>query len=463
MATYGRGRLILPSIRSVLAQSRGDFELLVVGDDCHDETCDCVLGCGDARVRWLNLDWHCGSQSGPNNAGIAAARGQIIAYLGHDDIWAPDHLESLGALFAAQPELGFGVAGAVFHFPKDVPGAEVTGLFDHDTDKHVHVLPPSSFAHRRAVADQIGHWRMPQETRAPVDADLVLRAAVAGVTFASTGRITVHKFAAAHRYLSYLCPSAEEQEAMLADMAAPGYAARVAGWVEEARRTGGYMSLEYDDYGSFPPGELWRRNMARKGLAEAAVRPLGRGAVIRQEKLLCAFDWVEVPDDGIRWTLCNPRPRMLVPFEAPYPAVAEIRAYHRSAEGLDRLLFACNGQRVTAERVGLVENGGLWRGDFRVVLPLKPDGPTVLEFDLRPDQILSAQGNGIGIGTITIVPAARWSERRGGVRARLAGLLNGRRLDRQRRDVSRLDRGTPQRRDSGTSGGRGPGERDGQR
>lgn len=462
MATYGRGRLILPSVRSVLAQTDGRLELLVVGDDCHDETRDCVLGCGDARVRWLNLDQRCGSQSGPNNAGIAAARGEVIAYLGHDDIWAPDHLESLGALFAARPEVGLGVAGAVLHWPKGVPGAHVTGLFAEDADKHVHFFPPSSFAHRRAVVDRIGPWHMPQETRGPVDADFLLRAAAGGVTFAATGRITVHKFAAAQRYLSYLCPSAEEQEAMLADMAAPGHAERVAGWVEDARRAGGYMTLKYDAHWSAAPGELWRQNMARKGLAEAAVRPLGKGAVIRQEKLLCAFDWVEEPEDGIRWTLRNPRPRMLVPFQSAGAAVAEIRAYHRKRAGLKRLALSCNGQGVAVKRAGLTKSGGLWQADFRVILPLKPDGPTVLEFDLAADQVLSAEGKGIGIGTITIVPAAWWSGRERGLRARVARVLNRWRLDQQRPDVSRLDRGAARRHGSGTPKSRGPGERDGQ-
>jgi glycosyltransferase involved in cell wall biosynthesis len=38
MATYDRGRHILPSIHSVLRQTCQDFELLVVGDGCTDET-----------------------------------------------------------------------------------------------------------------------------------------------------------------------------------------------------------------------------------------------------------------------------------------------------------------------------------------------------------------------------------------------------------------------------------------
>lgn len=77
-------------------------------------------------------------------------------------------------------------------------------MFDADSDKHIHFFPPSSIAHRKSVCHRIGLWAMPQDVRAPVDGDFLLRAAQADLTFASTGKITVHKFAAGHRYLSYL-------------------------------------------------------------------------------------------------------------------------------------------------------------------------------------------------------------------------------------------------------------------
>jgi hypothetical protein len=50
-----------------------------------------------------------------------------------------------------------------------------------------------------------------------VDCDFLLRAARAGLRFSSTKEITARKFAAGHRYLSYLNPDAEEQWASLND------------------------------------------------------------------------------------------------------------------------------------------------------------------------------------------------------------------------------------------------------
>lgn len=64
MATYGRGRHIEPSIRSVLSQEFDNFELLVVGDHCTDETPDVVRTIDDARLRWFNLAARPGSQTG---------------------------------------------------------------------------------------------------------------------------------------------------------------------------------------------------------------------------------------------------------------------------------------------------------------------------------------------------------------------------------------------------------------
>ena len=151
MATYGRGRFILPSIRAVLAQDLTAFELRVIGDATSDETGEVVRAIGDPRISFANLATRVGSQSGPNNAGIAAARGQIIAYLGHDDIWEASHLSRLVALFDADAMIDFAVSGAIFHMPNGMPGAAVTGLFEGDGAQHDHFFPPSSFAHRRSV------------------------------------------------------------------------------------------------------------------------------------------------------------------------------------------------------------------------------------------------------------------------------------------------------------------------
>src|SRR5256714_13138994 len=99
IATYNWSSVLPYSIGSVLRQTFTDFELLVVGDGCTDDSEQVVAAIGDPRVRWINLPANHRQQSAPNNEGLRQARGEIIAYLGHDDLWLPHHLEVLvGAL-----------------------------------------------------------------------------------------------------------------------------------------------------------------------------------------------------------------------------------------------------------------------------------------------------------------------------------------------------------------------------
>src|SRR5688572_29309589 len=92
IATYNWSTVLPYSIGSVLGQSLTDFELLVIGDGCTDDSEQVVSGIGDPRVQWINIPRH-GHQSGPNNEGIRRARSGYIAYLGHDDLWLPHHFE----------------------------------------------------------------------------------------------------------------------------------------------------------------------------------------------------------------------------------------------------------------------------------------------------------------------------------------------------------------------------------
>src|SRR5215210_8057805 len=92
IATYNWSTVLPYSIGSVLDQTFTDFELLVVGDGCTDDSERVVAEIRDPRVRWIDIA-PTGHQSGPNNEGLRQARGELIAYLGHDDLWMPHHLE----------------------------------------------------------------------------------------------------------------------------------------------------------------------------------------------------------------------------------------------------------------------------------------------------------------------------------------------------------------------------------
>src|SRR5688572_3928903 len=70
MATYNRSNLLPLVIHTVLWQTFTDWELLVIGDACTDDTEAVVKSIGDPRIHFFNLPVNCGDQSGPNNEGM---------------------------------------------------------------------------------------------------------------------------------------------------------------------------------------------------------------------------------------------------------------------------------------------------------------------------------------------------------------------------------------------------------
>lgn len=214
IATYNRSAVLGYAIRSVLRQTFTDFELLVVGDGCTDDSAEVVAGTGDDRVRWINLPANSGHQSAPNNEGLRQARGEIIAYLGHDDLWLPHHLEvSVRAIDEGGVDLAYGLVAMVgpegeFMLPS-VPHPE-RGLY----------APPSGMTHRAALIPRIGGWAHYRDLRTSPDVDLWRRAAAQGCTFAFTERLTAIKFPGAWRKGVYRTLPSHEQAAWTARLAA---------------------------------------------------------------------------------------------------------------------------------------------------------------------------------------------------------------------------------------------------
>lgn len=101
--THNRVRYLSEAIRSVLAQTFTDFELIIVDDGSTDETEELVRSFRDRRIRYL---WqsHQGI-SAARNAAIRSARGQYVAHLDSDDIWLPNILGVEVAAFC-DPRIG---------------------------------------------------------------------------------------------------------------------------------------------------------------------------------------------------------------------------------------------------------------------------------------------------------------------------------------------------------------------
>jgi glycosyltransferase involved in cell wall biosynthesis len=96
-----RAGLVEASIRSVLAQTYSHFELVVVDDASEDATAEAIRAVTDPRVRLVRRSLR-GGPSVARNDGLAAARGEWVAFQDSDDLWLPEKLEKqVSALYAS--------------------------------------------------------------------------------------------------------------------------------------------------------------------------------------------------------------------------------------------------------------------------------------------------------------------------------------------------------------------------
>ena len=102
--TYNRARFLPAAVASVLSQTFGDFELIIVDDGSEDNTPDVLKPfLADRRVRYVYQENQ--GQSHARNLALKQATGDFIAFLDSDDVWAPDKLEKQLAVFRANSEV----------------------------------------------------------------------------------------------------------------------------------------------------------------------------------------------------------------------------------------------------------------------------------------------------------------------------------------------------------------------
>lgn len=105
--TYNRGRLFVErTLPPILCQTYENFEVVIIGDHCTDNTADLIAGIKDPRIRFYNLpERFCYPKDSIKRwklAGIKAikvahemAHGSWVAHLDDDEVFSPDHLEKL--------------------------------------------------------------------------------------------------------------------------------------------------------------------------------------------------------------------------------------------------------------------------------------------------------------------------------------------------------------------------------
>jgi len=93
LPTYNRAHLLHRAIQSVINQTYGNFELIIVDDGSTDCTSEVVKTFNDQRIIYVKHEQNKGVTAA-YNTGLRLARGKYITFLGSDDELLPNALET---------------------------------------------------------------------------------------------------------------------------------------------------------------------------------------------------------------------------------------------------------------------------------------------------------------------------------------------------------------------------------
>lgn len=110
LPTYDRLAYLREAVQSVLDQTAGDWELIVVDDGSTDESVAWLESLQEPRVSVVR-EQHTGNRSAIRNLGVERARGRWIAFLDSDDRWHPEKLQRQLALHGANPRYRWSYTG----------------------------------------------------------------------------------------------------------------------------------------------------------------------------------------------------------------------------------------------------------------------------------------------------------------------------------------------------------------
>lgn len=103
--TYNRANLISRAIKSVLAQTYKEFELIIVDDGSKDSTEQVISNFKDERIRYFKRKINQG-QNVALNFGVCEAKGNYVVFLDSDDEWLPEFLKKMISVFNKDQTLG---------------------------------------------------------------------------------------------------------------------------------------------------------------------------------------------------------------------------------------------------------------------------------------------------------------------------------------------------------------------
>ncbi|HSE51013.1 MAG TPA: glycosyltransferase family A protein [Gemmatimonadales bacterium] len=171
---YNGADFLAEAVTSALTQTYPALEVVIVDDGSTDRTPEVARSFGE-RVRYLRQE-----NAGPavaRNTGLAAARGELVAFLDADDRWDEAKMARQAAVLGAQPELDYVVA-LVQNFWTDPAAGLRQHPRDHPRTKPIPGYVTGTLLAHRALFDRVGGF---DPERSHTDAtEWFLRARAAG-------------------------------------------------------------------------------------------------------------------------------------------------------------------------------------------------------------------------------------------------------------------------------------------
>jgi len=163
--TFNRPNLLSNALQSILKQTYQHFEIIVVNDGGMGVE-NIVSSLNNNNIIYKEHSMNRGLAAA-RNTGIRLAGGKYIAYLDDDDIFYPNHLETLiGILQTSNYKVAYTDAYRAFHVHEGkgekyiVTKKDIPYSFDFDYDKILvhNYIPVLSIMHERSCLDKVGYF-----------------------------------------------------------------------------------------------------------------------------------------------------------------------------------------------------------------------------------------------------------------------------------------------------------------
>ncbi len=186
MSVYNAEKYLSEAIDSILSQTLGDFELILVDDASSDGSSGIMAryAARDARIVPLKNPENLGLTKSLNR-GLAVARGEYVARMDADDISVPERFEKQAAFLDAHPDYSF--VSCIARYIDENGNPEQLRLFP-ETNEEIYAMMPKVDAvmhpgvmFRRDDIAKIGNYC--EDFRVVQDYDLWFRGMAAGYRF----------------------------------------------------------------------------------------------------------------------------------------------------------------------------------------------------------------------------------------------------------------------------------------